>query len=122
MQKYKSNPAKTVLTISMGMLVLYFFTKWQWPLWLSFGIGLIGLLSTFLSEKIEWLWMKLAWLLSLLIPKILLSIIFYLLLFPIALISKIFKKTDPLMLKNNSTSTFTTVNKKFSKENFEKIW
>lgn len=66
--------------------------------------------------------MKLAGFLSLIIPNILLGIIFFLLLFPIALLSRLFGKNDSLNLKNKSGSTFKNVNKEFDKISFEKTW
>ena len=122
MQKFKSNPARTVLTISMGFLIMYLFAKWNWALKVSVIIGLIGVFSTYLSQKIEWLWMGLGGLLGLVVPKIILTILFYLFLFPIASLSKLFTKTDTLMLKNERDSTFTDRKKEFDKTDFEKIW
>ena len=100
MKKIKSDPTKTVLTISMGFLVVYFFTKIEWTLVTSLTIGLVGLISNYLSKKVEFLWFKLAWVLGLIIPNILLTSIFYLFLYPISLLSKIFNNSDTLKLKN----------------------
>ena len=83
MQKIKSNPVKTMLTISTGFLVVFIITKLNWVLLISLFIGLVGMFSTYLSEQIEFLWNKLAWLLGLIVPNILLSVIFYLFLFQI---------------------------------------
>ena len=122
MKKIKSDPTKTVLTISMGFLAIYFITKIEWTLITSFTIGFVGLISNYLSKKIEFLWFKLAWVLGLIIPNILLTTIFYLFLFPISLLSKIFNNSDTLKLKNNSETTFTTCNKEFDKKSFENPW
>jgi hypothetical protein len=122
MQKIKSNPVKTMLTISTGFLVIFIITKLNWALLIALGIGLIGLFSSFLSKQIEFLWNKLAWLLSLIVPNVLLSAIFYLFLFPIALLSKIFGKNDSFKLKNNADSVFISSNKEFNKNSFEKPW
>lgn len=122
MQKIKSNPVKTMLTISVGFLVIFIITKLNWALLVALIIGLIGLFSTFLSKHIEFLWTKLAWFLGLIVPNILLSAIFYLFLFPIAVLSKIFGKNDSFKLKNNADSVFITSNKVFDKNSFEKPW
>ena len=122
MKKIKSDPTKTVLTISMGFLAVYFFTKIEWTLVTSLTIGLVGLISNYLSKKVEFLWFKLAWVLGLIIPNILLTTIFYLFLYPISLLSKIFNNSDTLKLKNNSETTFTTCNKEFDKKSFENPW
>ena len=122
MKKIKSDPSRTVLTISMGFLAICFFTKIEWTLHASLIIGIIGIFSNYLSKKIEFLWFKLAWILGLIIPNFLLTIIFYLLLYPIALLSKLFKNSDSLQLKNNSESTFTLCNKEFDKKSFKNPW
>ena len=122
MQNPKSNPTKTMLTISTGFLVIFVITKLQWMLLVALIIGLIGILSNFLSKQIDFLWNKLAWVLSLIVPKILLSVIFYLILFPIALLSKLFRKSAVLSLKNKMDSVFVNSNKEFSKSSFENPW
>lgn len=122
MNRIKSDPTKAILTITVGFLIVFLISHWKWALSVSLIIGLIGVFSNYLSIKIEYLWMKLASLLSLIIPKILLSIVFYVFLFPIALLSKLFNNKDPLILKNKTDSTFINVNKEFEKDSFEKLW
>ena len=89
---------------------------------MAFSIGIISLFSNRVSKWIDLLWGKLTWILSLIIPNILLSIFFYLLLFPISILSKLFGEKDPLILKNKQNSMFISVNKKNEKKSFEKIW
>lgn len=122
MKMAKSDPAKTVLTITVGFLVLYLVTKIQWMLTVSVVIGLIGILSTYLSKQIEFLWMKLTWILGQIVPNILLSLIFYVFLFPVALLSRLFGKKNVLNLKNSDHSLFKEKNKDFDKASFEKPW
>ena len=122
MAKIKSTPAKTMLTISMGFLVVYFIINDNWALFTALGIGIIGISSAFISKLIEKLWFKLAWLLGLIIPNILLTCIFFLILFPFALLSRLFRRTDLLHLKNNADSTFTVCNKEYGKKSFENPW
>jgi hypothetical protein len=118
----KTDPIKTVLVISMGFLLIFLVTHWQWALFTSFAIGLIGVFSTYLSKKVDFLWMKLAYLLSLIVPNILLGAVFYLILFPISALSKLFRSKDPLVLTNRLKSTYIATKKSFDKESFEKPW
>ena len=115
------NSKSTMLVISIGFLLLYIIFSWQWALYISLIIGIFGITSSYLSRKIEWIWMKLAKLLGYIVPNILLIIVFYLFLFPISLLSKIFNK-DPLMLSKKYGSYFIDVNRKTDKKSFEKIW
>jgi hypothetical protein len=75
-----------------------------------------------LAKKIDYLWMKLTWVLSMIVPNVLLSVIFYLFLTPIALLSRIFGKKNQLTLKNTKDSLFKENTKKFEKSSFEKTW
>jgi hypothetical protein len=122
MKKNNTTPIQTVLTITLGFLVIFMITKNEWLLYVSLVVGILGVFSNFMAEKIHVAWMKLAWILSLIVPNILLSLIFYLFLFPIATLSKIFGKKDPMGLKNTQSSLFKTVNKEFDKASFEKVW
>jgi hypothetical protein len=121
-KKNVSDPVKTVLTISMGFLLVYIAKRWNWALAVSFIVGITGIISTFLSRQIEFLWMKLSKLLSMIVPNILLGIVFYVFLFPIAFISRLFGKKDSLRLRNNQAGTFEVMEKTFSKESFEHPW
>jgi len=111
----------TMLILSMGFLFLFLVFSWKWTLIGSFVVGVIGIASPFLSRKIEWAWMKLANLLGYIIPNILLTLVFFLFLFPLSLLSKLFRK-DPLMLSKKYRTYFIDINKEMPKESFEKIW
>jgi hypothetical protein len=120
----KSETAKTILTISVGFLVIYFLTKSSqvWFLYISVFVGVIGVVSDTLSKYIEWLWLKIGLILSYIVPNIMMGIIFFLILFPISLLSKVFRKKDVLRLKNNSNSVYSEVNREYDKSHFENMW
>jgi hypothetical protein len=117
----KEKNLETMLTIAVGFIVLFFVFEKIWLLYIALGIGLIGMFSDFLSSKISWAWYKLAEVLGMIVPKILLSIVFYLFLFPIALLSRIGSK-DPMKLKKGYTSYYSDRTTEFKKEDFEKTW
>jgi hypothetical protein len=118
----KTDPTKTVLVITVGMLVVHFVTGLQWPLIVSAIVGLAGLISSYLAEKINYLWMKLAWVLSLIVPNIILSLVFYLFLTPLALLSRLFGEKNQLGLNNSADTLFKDYKKKVDKPSFEKPW
>jgi hypothetical protein len=111
----------TMLIISMGFLFLYLVFSLKWAVIVSFAVGIIGIASPFLSRKIEWAWMKVADLLSYIIPNVLLTLAFFLFLFPLSLLSRLFRK-DPLMLSKKYNSYFIDIHKEMPKDSFEKIW
>lgn len=111
----------TVLVITVGFLALHFLFAWPWAAPAALVVGLAGVISRSLSRIIEKGWMKLTRILSYIIPSILLGIVFYLVLFPIALISRIFNK-DPLMLSKRHQTYFVKVDRQVDRKSFEKIW
>ena len=116
------DPAKTILVIVLGFMIVYLITKWHGWLNIALILGLAGAFSGYLAKKINFLWMKLAWLLSLIIPNILLSVIFFLFLTPLALLSRIGKGKDFLMLKNTRPTLFKEHTQELEKISFEKPW
>ncbi len=122
MKSIKTDPIKTVLTITVGFLVIYVFTEYQWLLYTSLIVGILGLLSSRIAKVVDYLWMKLSYILSLIVPNILLTIIFYVFLFPISMLSKLFSKKDPMDLKNSKQSLFKDVDKQFVPESFDNPW
>ena len=119
--KKKDTSKSTILVISMGFLFLNLVFTWQWALYVSFGVGLIGIISVKLSQLVEKGWFGLSKILSYIIPTILVGVVFFLILFPISLIARIFTK-DPLMLSNKYNSYFIPVSSTFDKENLKKTW
>lgn len=84
MKPLKSNPTQTVLVICTCLVLVYFIFDLRWVLYLAFGLGLLSILSTWISKNVEWVWFKLTYLLGLIVPNILLGVIFFLFLTPIA--------------------------------------
>lgn len=117
----KGTSESTILVITLGFVIVFLLFNQKWAIYTALIIGLIGALSNYAANKIEWLWFKLSLILSKIIPTVLLAAIFYLFLFPISLISKIFTK-DPLLLNNNYRSTFKDVKKIDIKKSMEKTW
>jgi hypothetical protein len=111
----------TMLTISTGFIALYLIFGWKWAIITALVIGIVGIISPFLSSKITYGWMKLTLILSYIVPNILLSIVFFLVLFPMSLLSKIFKK-DTLLLSNKYDTYYSNSNRTVEKSSFEKSW
>ena len=116
----KTNPKSTVLVISMGFLLIYLFTSIAVFLYIALAVGILGI-SERISQIIDKLWMGLAKILSYIIPTILLTLIFYLILFPLALISRLINK-DPLMLKSGYDTYWVADEMEPDKESLENPW
>lgn len=115
-------PIETMAVLCFACLVLFLLFKHSY--WLYAGIGFIGIgifikpLSSFIHRG----WMRFAHILGKVNGWILLGLVFFVVLTPIAIIYRFFNK-DPLQLKNNSSGTyFTERNHTFTANDFEKIW
>jgi len=122
MKATKNNTVKTVLIISVGFGILFLLFDAIWALYTSLIIGVLGIISNRSAQAIDHLWMKLAKILSFIVPNILLSIVFYLFLFPIAVLSKIFGNKNALQLENNNATLWINKNAQTEKSSFEKMW
>jgi hypothetical protein len=122
MSSNQNNPAITVLTIIVGLITVYIFTDIRILMYIATGIGIISLISSFVREKIHIIWFFIIKILAQIFPKIILFIIFYVVLTPVAILSKLFTKNDILKLSKNYNSYFNQRSSSFSKIDFEKIW
>lgn len=116
----KDTSKSTVLIISMGFLFLYLVYGFQPLLYVSLAVGILGL-SDKLSRLMERGWMGLAKLMSYIVPNILLTLVFFLILYPIALIFRL-TQDDPLFLSSDHNTYWVEDENKFDKKSFEKTW
>jgi hypothetical protein len=89
---------------------------------IALGIGVLSVLFPLLAKWIEWAWLKLALGLGWINSRVILSVIYFVFLMPIAWISKLFTK-DPMSLQRKKTaSLFVTRNHLYTKKDLENIW
>lgn len=127
----ENNNSKTILVIVVGVSIIYGFIRHKkgefafedhYLLYIVIGIGLSSLLSSRIESGIIWVWYKIAHVLGWINTRILLSLVFFLFLTPIALLRKVFSKKDPLKLKNSRTSTYVDRNHTYVSKDLENIW
>ena len=116
------NNYKSTLTIVIGFLLLSYYFHSKPLLVISISVGIIAIFSEKANDKIIWIWNKLTEVLGQIMPNVLLTIVFYLFLTPLALLNRINRKKNPLQLRNETSSTFISKRKEFSKASLEKIW
>jgi hypothetical protein len=113
---------KTILVMVTGLLAIALIFKIAWLITVCLVIGLLASFIPAAAQWIEWGWLKLAMGLGWVNSRILLSIIYFVFLLPIAWISRLFTK-DPLSLRNRKTaSLFVTRNHLYTKKDLENIW
>lgn len=113
---------ETVLVITVGLLVLYVAYRKPVFLYCALGIGLAGVLSFYLSEKIHWVWNKLSLVLGAVSNRVLLGLVFFLVLTPMAVMRRLGKKDRLRRYDRGATSSFSKRVRKFEKEDLENTW
>jgi len=121
-QRTSRQQLQTLLVILLALLI-----GWKWTsdllfFYFSVILSVVVLFSERAMFWIDFLWMKLTWLLSLIIPRIILSLLFYLFLTPLALLSRIFGDGDPLQMKKPVSSMFRVEEPLSGPTSFEKMW
>jgi len=113
---------KSILVIVIGLLIISLIFKNQTIHHIGLSLGVICLASSRISDFILWMWYKIAQVLGWVNSKILLTIVFYIFLFPISLLSKVFSKNNSYIKSNRTDTMFIERNHLFSKDDFENVW
>jgi hypothetical protein len=117
----RSKHLETILVLVLALLVFYFVFDKEVLLKVAIALGAVGLFIPFLAEKIHWLWMKLAHVLGYVMSRVLLTIIFFVFVVPLAFLSRLAGK-NTVQLKRKNSSYFTHRNFKYTKESLENVW
>ena len=116
---------ETILTICVALVVIFLISKQHHKYWLTLSavLGLIGMFSKYLTSKIAWAWTKLSEGMGAVSSKIILSFIFFVFLFPIAMLSRLFGGKSSLQLKKvEGSSYYFTRNHKFVADDLKNTW
>ena len=111
----------TILVFVMVLLILFLVYKNVKLIYAALALGAIAILIPALSRKIHDIWMKFAELLGFVMNKVILGIVFFIFLLPIAMLSKLFRK-NPLKVKRQTDSYFNDRNFTYTKKSLEQLW
>jgi hypothetical protein len=118
----ESDKAKAQLVIVTGLVVLYFIFKSPYFLIAAAVIGVLCIAIPAAGDLIVKGWYKIAEILGAINGRILLSLVFFVVLFPVAMFAKLGKK-NPLALKREAKdSVFVDRNHKYSAKDLEQVW
>jgi polyferredoxin len=115
----KDDKFEILLTISTGLIIIYLFTHNKYLLDIIVCFNVLVLLIKPLSNLVAKAWMKLSKILGSLSSGILLSLIFYFFLTPIAFLARIFKGDSLKIRRNNKKSMFIERNYTYTSKDLE---
>lgn len=112
---------KTLTILAIGFALLAWLFDFLWLGIFGIVVLVLGLLFKQLAALFATAWMRLAAFLGLVNGTILLTLIYFLILTPIALLSRLFTK-DPLQLRRPKGSNFIEREKTFGPDDLEEMW
>jgi hypothetical protein len=112
---------ETILVLVLFQVALFWYSREIFLLYLAFLFGLVGLTMPFLANKIHFVWMKFSHAIGYIMSRLLLTVIFFLLLFPISLLSKVFAKRKKSM-ERGMRSYFVERNFTYTAESLKNVW
>ncbi|MBL7962966.1 MAG: hypothetical protein JNM31_03890 [Flavobacteriales bacterium] len=118
----KSDTKTTMLAITTGFVVLFLIFKLKWMLTVAAVAGLIGLFVPALAALVEKGWLKLAAALGWLNGRILLGLVFFVILTPIALLRKLFGGSKALALQRSTGTHWSVRDHTYAPADLEKPW
>lgn len=119
----------THIVIALGLLVIYLITNWHdlehtrrdWLLFTAAGIGFIGFAIPPLAHIVHKVWFWIGDKMGFVVSKVILGALFIVLVVPIGLISRIFKK-DLMFMKGCKSSCYLERDHTYTAEDFENPW
>jgi len=123
----RSKVLEAILTIAAALLIIHYILDIRYErndqvlVPIALGLMLVGLISKWLSAKIIWLWFKLAEGMGYVMSRVILSVVFFLLLFPLAVLYRLFNEGS-LKLQNKGGSTFTVRQHTYKASDLENPW
>ncbi|PCH99257.1 MAG: hypothetical protein COB85_00295 [Bacteroidetes bacterium] len=112
---------EAILVIVTGLLVFYFIFEIDELVYIALVVAVISLLSKWVASKIVWLWYKLSEVMGYVMSRILLSAVFFLFLYPISILYKLFNK-DPLKLRRSDQSYYESRDHKYTAKDLKNPW
>jgi hypothetical protein len=117
----KEKTLEALLVIITGFLLLFLIYEKEWMLYVSFGTGIAGILVKPLATLLAKGWFKLGDLLGFVVSKVVLAVMFFIILTPIAFLYNIFNR-DTLHLKRKEKSLWSDRNHSYVADDMNNSW
>ena len=119
----RTKSLETIVVITAGLLALYFWLHHPWLLRGALAVALAGIFSPWLTAKIHAGWMLLAQGLGWFNGRVLLSVVFYVILTPMALLARRFGSSSFLLRKKQKEeSYYAERNHTYAPKDLENTW
>ena len=111
---------ETLLVIVLGFSLLYLVFDRGWMLYVALGLGIPGIISLRLNRMIHSAWFFIGEKLGFVVGKVVLGVIFFCILLPVSLLSRLFRK-DMMNLKSGMPR-YHSRDHRYTPEDFINMW
>lgn len=111
-----------IVVLASGFLLLSWLFQFIWLAYLAAIILFVSLISFKIARYIDWAWMKFGAILGYINSRILLTLVFFLILTPIAFFYRIFASNKSFSKQKDPNSQYHPRNHAFIADDFEKMW
>jgi len=118
----KEKNLETILAIVLGLLVIHLISGLKILLTISVILLIIPIVSQTVSGWITFGWMKLSQAMGYVMSKVILSVIFFLILYPIAVLYRLTGKSGLKLKKTTNASYYVERNHKYVPKDLEDPW
>jgi hypothetical protein len=114
---------KTITVLAIAFLIAHLIFGARWLLWTALLLLVGGAFESRITTAMARYWMQLASFLGRINSKVILTLMFFVVLTPIAFLYRLFnrEKVDHF-LRNRRDSYFDDIQKTYGHEDFEKLW
>ena len=117
----KEKKLESVVIIAAGFIILFLVFKIKWFLLTALLVSILSVMSNFVLDKITWLWFKIAEILGWINSCILLGIIFFIFLSPLAFVMRLMNKGS-IKFNKQEGSYYHERDHTYVNEDLENTW
>lgn len=112
---------ETLLVIVLGFSLLYLIFGRDWMLCTALGLGIPGIISVKINRLIHLAWFFIGEKLGFVVGKVVLGVIFFFILLPVSLLSRLFRK-DLMNLKPPGNPRYHDRDHRYTPDDFINMW
>lgn len=121
-RKSREKPLETMVVLALASLIAFQFFEFRWGLHLAGFLLFIGFFVPSVAIPISKGWISLGHIIGAVVGRVLMLVIFYLILTPLAFGYRLFKKEALMKTDKERESYFVTRNHKYVKEDLLRPW
>ena len=118
----KDKHSGTILLFVVILVICFLVYRNFTLLYVALGLGALDLIFPWAGRKIHDAWMKFAEILGSVMSKVILVVVYFVFLVPVAMLSRLFRKSPFQKKGSHVSSYFTNRNFAYTPDSLENVW